>query len=63
MGRMSAYTLIGIPFFLAAVLTLVNRTYMRPLYFSHMGHIVILIGLVMMGIGSLILKKIVSFRG
>jgi tight adherence protein B len=63
MGRMSAYTLIGIPFFLAGVITLVNRTYMRPLYFSHTGHILILIGLVMMGFGSLILKKIVSFRG
>jgi tight adherence protein B len=63
MGRMSAYTLIGIPFFLAGVITLVNRTYMHPLYYSHTGHIVILIGLVMMGFGSLILKKIVSFRG
>ena len=63
MGRMSAYTLIGIPFFLAGVITLVNRHYMHPLYYSHTGHILILIGLVMMGIGSLILKKIVSFRG
>jgi tight adherence protein B len=63
MGRMSAYTLIGIPFFLAGVITLVNRTYMHPLYYSHTGHIVIFIGLVMMGFGSLILKKIVSFRG
>jgi len=63
MGRMSAYTLIGIPFFLAGIITLVNRNYMHPLYYSHTGHIVMIIGLVMMGIGSLILKKIVSFRG
>ena len=63
MGRMSAYTLIGIPFFLAGVITLVNRTYMRPLYFTHTGHMLLVIGLVMIGIGSLILKKIVSFRG
>jgi tight adherence protein B len=63
MGRMSAYTLIGIPFFLAGVITLVNRTYMHPLYYSHNGHVLIVIGLVMMGFGSLILKKIVSFRG
>jgi len=61
--RMSAYTLIGIPFFLAGVITLVNRTYMHPLYYSHTGHILILIGFVMMAFGSLILKKIVSFRG
>jgi tight adherence protein B len=63
MGRMSAYTLIGIPFFLAGIITLVNRNYMHPLYYTHTGHIVMIIGLVMMGIGSLILKKIVSFRG
>jgi tight adherence protein B len=63
MGRMSAYTLIGIPFFLAGVITLVNRPYMRPLYYSHKGHMLILIGFAMMAVGSLILKKIVSFRG
>jgi tight adherence protein B len=63
MGRMSAYTLIGIPFFLAGVITLVNRSYMRPLYFTHTGRMLLLTGLVMIGIGSLILKKIVTFRG
>ncbi|MDX6407829.1 MAG: tight adherence protein, partial [Gaiellaceae bacterium] len=63
MGRMSAYTLIGIPFFLAGVITLVNRTYMHPLYYTHTGHLLILVGLVMIGFGSLILQKIVSFKG
>jgi tight adherence protein B len=63
MGRMSAYTLIGIPFFLAGVITLVNKSYMRPLYFTHTGRMLVLTGLVMIAIGSLILKKIVTFRG
>jgi Flp pilus assembly protein TadB len=36
---------------------------MRPLYFTHTGRMLIFIGLVMIGIGSLILKKIVTFRG
>jgi len=63
MGRMSAYTLIGIPFFIAGMVTLINRGYMHPLYFSKAGHILMTIALVMMAIGSLILKKIVSFRG
>jgi tight adherence protein B len=63
MGRMSAYTLIGIPFFLLGTITLANRTYMHPLYYTHTGHLLMIIGLVMMGVGSLILKKIVSFRG
>jgi tight adherence protein B len=63
MGRMSAYTLIGIPFFLAGVITLLNREYMAPLYHTSTGHLLIGIMLVMMAFGSLILKKIVSFRG
>jgi tight adherence protein B len=63
MGRMSAYTLIGIPFFLAGTITLLNSAYMHPLYHSHSGHVLIFVGLIMMAMGSAILKKIVSFRG
>jgi tight adherence protein B len=63
MGRMSAYTLIAIPFFLAGTITLLNSDFMSPLYHTHAGHMLILLGLTMMMIGSLILKKIVSFRG
>jgi tight adherence protein B len=63
MGRMSAYTLIGIPFFLAGIITLLNRNYMQPLWHTSTGHILVIVGLLMMGFGSLILQKIVSFRG
>jgi tight adherence protein B len=63
MGRASAYVLIALPFFVAAALTLLNPSYMSPLYNTSTGHMLIMIGLVMMGIGSLFLRKIVSFRG
>jgi tight adherence protein B len=63
MGRMSAYVLIGLPFFIAAMLTLLNPSYMQPLYGTSAGHMLIILGLVMMAVGSLILKKIVSFKG
>jgi tight adherence protein B len=63
MGRMSAYTLIAVPFFIAGAVTVLNRSYMRPLYWTKAGHFLIVLGLVMMGLGSLVLKKIVSFRG
>jgi tight adherence protein B len=63
MGRMSAYTLAGIPFFIAGGISLTDPSYMHPLYHSHMGHILLLLGLSMMAVGSLILKKIVSFKG
>ena len=63
MGRMSAYVLAGIPFFLAFAITAMNPEYMAPLYTTSTGHKLIAVGLVMMAIGSLLLKKIVSFRG
>jgi tight adherence protein B len=63
MGRMSAYVLIGLPFFVLGVITLVNSEYMSPLWHSSTGHKLLIVMLVMMSIGSLILRKIVSFRG
>jgi tight adherence protein B len=63
MGRMSAYVLVGLPFFLAFVMTLINRKFMAPLFDRHSGHMMLLGGLSMMAVGSLMLKKIVSFRG
>jgi tight adherence protein B len=63
MGRMSAYTLIGIPFFIAGMISLTNAEYMHPLFHSHLGHELLILGLTMMAVGSLLLKKIVSFRG
>jgi tight adherence protein B len=63
MGRMSAYVLMGIPFFLLAMITLINKDYMDPLYHTSLGHKLMLMGAVMMVVGSLVLRKIVSFRG
>ena len=63
MGRMSAYVLVGLPFFIAGLVTLMNPTYMSPLYHTSAGNDLIIGGFVMMAIGSLMLKKIVSFRG
>jgi tight adherence protein B len=63
MGRMSAYVLVGIPIFLAGAITLVNAEYMQPLFHTSTGHKLIVMGVVMMLLGSAFLKKIVSFRG
>ena len=62
-GKMSAYVLLGLPFFIAGALTLMNPEYMAPLYETSIGHVLIGMGLTMMFFGSLILRKIVSFRG
>jgi tight adherence protein B len=63
MGRMSAYVLVGLPFFLAGALALMNPGYMAPLFSTSAGHKMIMLSLVMMAVGSLLLKKIVSFKG
>jgi len=62
-GKMSAYVLLGLPFFIAGAPTLMNPEYMAPLYETSIGHVLIGMGLTMMFFGSLILRKIVSFRG
>jgi tight adherence protein B len=63
MGRASAYVLIALPIFLAMLLTLINHTYMAPLFTTSAGHKLIIAGLVMMVIGSTILRKIVTVKG
>ncbi len=63
MGKMSAYVLVGLPFFIAAALTFMNPDYMSSLYHTSMGHMLIAVGATMMFFGTLVLRKIVSFRG
>jgi tight adherence protein B len=63
MGRMSAYVLVGLPFFIAGAITFMNPLYMDPLYHTAKGHFLIGMMLCLMAVGSLILKKIVSFKG
>jgi tight adherence protein B len=63
MGRMSAYVLVALPFGLAAVVTMINPTYMSVLYSTGTGQKIVAVGLLMIAIGSALLRKIVSFRG
>jgi tight adherence protein B len=62
-GRMSAYVLAGLPFLVAALISVLSPSYMSPLWHSGTGHTIVGVALVMLGIGSVILKKIVSFKG
>jgi tight adherence protein B len=63
MGRMSAYVLVGLPVLLGLVLTAISPSYMQPLWRSTSGHELLAVGITMLTMGSLILKKIVSFKG
>ena len=62
MGRMSAYVLIALPFFVGFMISLLNPEYMAPLFTTSAGRILILMGITGMIVGSYLLKKIVSFR-
>jgi tight adherence protein B len=62
MGRMSAYVLIGLPFFIMFAIMIINPTYMSPLFHTSTGHLLVVLGIVMMGLGSAILNKMVSFK-
>ena len=62
MGRASAYVLIGLPVFVGGMLTVVNPTYMSPLWHTSTGRTLVLVGLGMIGVGALMLRKIVNFR-
>jgi tight adherence protein B len=55
--------LLALPFFIAFAITLLNPSYMDPLYHSHAGHVLIALGMTMMVFGSLVLQRIVSFKG
>ena len=62
MGVLSARVLLGMPFILAGILTLINHGYMAPLYTTQVGHTLIGIALVMMSIGALVLRRMVKPR-
>jgi tight adherence protein B len=62
MGRMSAGTLLALPIGLGALLTLLNPSYMTPLYTTTTGHLMLAFSFGSMTIGALILKRIVSVK-
>lgn len=62
-GRMSSYVLGGLPFLVSALITLISPAYMTPLWHTSTGHTLVGMALVMLGVGAVILKKIVSFKG
>ena len=62
MGRMSATVLICLPFGLATLMTLIDPKYMAPLFTTTAGHVLIGVCVTSMGLGALILRRIVNVR-
>jgi len=62
-GRMSAYVLLAMPFLMALAIFAINPKYMQILWTDPLGRVMIAVGLVSMAFGSLIIRKIVAFKG
>jgi tight adherence protein B len=62
MGRASAASLIALPFVAAGALSLVRPGYMQPLWQTGTGEALTVGALVSMGIGTLILRRIVAVK-
>jgi tight adherence protein B len=62
-GRMSAYVLLAMPFLMGLAIFALNPGYMSILFTSSAGKFLIAVSLVMMAIGGMIIRKIVSFKG
>ena len=63
MGRMSAYILVALPFLIAVAVSLLSPGYIHPLFHTTVGHVLIVVMLVMVAVGSMFLKKIVTIKG
>ena len=63
MGRASAYVLLSLPFVTVGLISIINPGYLAPLVQQTAGQLMVVTMLVMMTIGALVLKKIVSIKG
>jgi tight adherence protein B len=61
-GRLSRWVVTALPIALAGVLTLLNPSYMEPLFTHRFGQILLVLGAVMVTTGSLIIKRIVDIK-
>ncbi len=61
-GRLSAKVLTGLPFFLAGYLLLFKRGYLNPLVTNGVGIFLLIAGIVLLGVGSFWLSRIVKIE-
>jgi len=59
-GRLSGLVLVFLPFILVAALLVVNQKFITPLLFDPIGRVMIAVGLIMMTVGVVAIKKIIK---
>jgi len=60
--KLSAHVLIGLPFFVAGALSIMNPTYLLVLFAEPAGRVVIGAQLLLMLIGYLVVRRMINFR-
>ncbi len=59
-GRMSAAILLALPFGVAFMMGIINPGYMDPMFTTHLGTILLSIAIGLMGLGALVIKKLIT---
>jgi Flp pilus assembly protein TadB len=59
-GRLSAYILVALPIVMGTYLFLTDRTYMRPLYATHTGQLMLAGAVLLLVVGSLIMRQMIK---
>ena len=61
-GRLSRWILTGLPVFLLVVITLLNPSYISPLYSHTGGRVLLGLAIVMVTSGSLVIRRIINIK-
>jgi tight adherence protein B len=61
-GRISRWVVSALPVVLALLITVINPTYLDPLFKTSAGHAMLVVAVVLLVMGSLVIKKIVNIE-
>ena len=61
-GRLSAYILVALPVLVGGWLFIADRTYMRPLYTTHVGLLMLGVAIALVVVGSLWMRKMIRLE-
>jgi tight adherence protein B len=61
-ARLSAYILIGLPFFIGLAVYFLNPKYVKVLFEDPIGHVMLLVAGVMMVVGIIVMKRMIKVK-